>query len=361
MLGYFLILAPVEGLVLQVEPSERIGAKDEVVSSVDVADLGQAGVLRDEATRRALVPSQANVLSQVPVFREARDVDDLSQETGGDDRAKALDGDDRVGDWVNGVSDLLVEPLHQALDEVDVVPDGSKREGDHLIQLEFDGVGRAQGSLDGSCGSIRVIETSSTAASNDAGELMVGEVAQLGSGELGEEVDTGGAKDIGEGLDPLPVAALEEGDGLETHLLAGEGARKPVAIASETAETLPEVVRDVGEGQLAEAQPSGDVVGIPLIILLSTEIKTLFELGDELGIEADQLGLEGLQERVGGQEAMEGQPQHPRGLPGDLDMGVAQAGCSLSNGHHRCLGARPVVGHAEALDHLLATGLVDAP
>ena len=33
MLGNLLILAPVEGFVLQVEPSERIGAKDELALS----------------------------------------------------------------------------------------------------------------------------------------------------------------------------------------------------------------------------------------------------------------------------------------------------------------------------------------
>ena len=122
---------------------------------------------------------------------------------------------------------------------------------------------------------------------------------------------------------------------METHLLAGEGARKLVAIASQAAETLPEVVRDVGEGQLAEAQSSGDIISIMFIVLTSTEIKTCLELGNELGIEADQLGLERLQERSGGQEAMEGQPQHPRRFPSDLDVSVAQVGCGLSDSRRR--------------------------
>ena len=50
---------------------------------------------------------------------------------------------------------------------------------------------------------------------------------------------------------------------------------------------MPEVVRDVGEGQFAEAQSSSDIIGIMLIVLTSTEIKPSFELGNELGVEAD--------------------------------------------------------------------------
>jgi len=146
-----------------------------------------------------------------------------------------------------------------------------------------------------------------------------GKSRKFSNGEPSEEVDTGGPKDVGEGpwsfgprtkgFDPFPVAALEKGVGLETHLLTGEIARQLVAIVGQTAETLPEVVRDVGEGQLVEAQAGCDVIGIVFIVLPSAEIQALFELGDELGIEANQLGCEGLQEGVGGQEAMEGKPQ----------------------------------------------------
>jgi hypothetical protein len=47
VLGYFLVLAPVVGLVLQVVLAEQVGAQDEVVAQVNVADFGQAGVLGD--------------------------------------------------------------------------------------------------------------------------------------------------------------------------------------------------------------------------------------------------------------------------------------------------------------------------
>ena len=38
---------------------------------------------------------------------------------------------------------------------------------------------------------------------------------QFGHGELGQQGQTGGSKEIGEGLDALPIAALEKGIGLE--------------------------------------------------------------------------------------------------------------------------------------------------
>jgi len=190
MFGHLLVLAPVVGFVLQVEHSERIGTEDEVVATIDVADLGQAGILGDEAPGGAPVPGQANLLSQVPVFREARDVDDLGQEAGGDDRAEAPDGDDGVGDGVDGLGDPLVEPFHEAVDEVDVIPDGSKREGEHLVQLGFDGVGRAQSLPDGASSGIRITKVSSAATVDEVGELMERQVAQFGGGEASKEIDS---------------------------------------------------------------------------------------------------------------------------------------------------------------------------
>jgi len=177
MLGHLLVLAPVVGVVLEVEPSERVGAKDEVVAAVDVADLSQVGVLRDEAPRRALVPGQTKILSEVLVFREAVDIDDLGQDASGDDRAKALDGDDGVGNGVDGTSDLLVKSSQETLDEADVIPDSGQGKGDHVVKLRLNGVGRAQCLLDGSSSGVRVIEVSPAATSDEVGELVVGQVA----------------------------------------------------------------------------------------------------------------------------------------------------------------------------------------
>ena len=216
--GHFLVLAPVIGFELQVEHSEGIGAKDEVVTPVGIAHLGQAGVLRDRATRGVVVPGQAEVLSEVFVFGEAGDVGNLGQDTGRDDRAKSWDGDEGVGERGNGSGDLLVEPLHEAADEADVIPKRGEGESDHLVQLRVNGVGGIQGLLDGSCGGVRVVEAASSGAGDEVGELLLGESAQFGSGELSEEGDAGCTEEVGEGLDPFPVAVFEEGEGLETHL-----------------------------------------------------------------------------------------------------------------------------------------------
>lgn len=48
MLGHFTVLAPVESLVFKVELAKGVGAQDEVVAQVLVADLGEPGVLRDK-------------------------------------------------------------------------------------------------------------------------------------------------------------------------------------------------------------------------------------------------------------------------------------------------------------------------
>ena len=77
ILGDFIELAPIEGFVLQVEQAELVGSYDEVVATIRIADFGHTGVLRDKACTGALGPGDAKVLSQVLVFREARDIDDL--------------------------------------------------------------------------------------------------------------------------------------------------------------------------------------------------------------------------------------------------------------------------------------------
>jgi hypothetical protein len=86
ILGDLVVLAPVESLVLQVEKAEPVSTHDEVVATVRVADLGHTRVLRDKATTGAFCPGDAKVLGQVFVLREARDVDDLGQEVGSDDK-----------------------------------------------------------------------------------------------------------------------------------------------------------------------------------------------------------------------------------------------------------------------------------
>ena len=48
VLGDFIVLAPVIGLVLHSVSSDFVGSLDEIVTPVWVADLGQPSVLRDE-------------------------------------------------------------------------------------------------------------------------------------------------------------------------------------------------------------------------------------------------------------------------------------------------------------------------
>jgi hypothetical protein len=49
VLGDFIVLTPVIGLVLHSVSSNLVSSLDEVVAPVRVAELGEAGVLRDEA------------------------------------------------------------------------------------------------------------------------------------------------------------------------------------------------------------------------------------------------------------------------------------------------------------------------
>jgi len=85
ILGYFLVHAPVVGFVLQVVLTEQVGAQDEVVAQVDVADFGQAGVLGYKVARGAFPPSQAHELGEVLLLWETEDIDDLGQDTSRDD------------------------------------------------------------------------------------------------------------------------------------------------------------------------------------------------------------------------------------------------------------------------------------
>lgn len=73
MFRHFLIFAPVVGLEVQVELAQTIGSKNGVVAQIDVADFGQASILRNEPPRGAPLPSQTAVLSQLRMVREARD------------------------------------------------------------------------------------------------------------------------------------------------------------------------------------------------------------------------------------------------------------------------------------------------
>jgi hypothetical protein len=105
MLGGLVVLASVEGLVLQVEQAQLVGAYDKVVATIRTADLGHARVLGDKASAGTLGPGDAKVLGQVLVFGEARYIDNLGQEAS---------GDERIGDRVDAAGDLLVEALEQA-------------------------------------------------------------------------------------------------------------------------------------------------------------------------------------------------------------------------------------------------------
>jgi hypothetical protein len=358
VLGDFLIFAPVVGFVLQVVLAEQVGSQDEVVAQIDVADFGQAGVLGDKSSGGTLVPGQAGKLGQVLLFLETKDVDDLGQDASGDDCPQALDGDDGIGNGVNVASDVPVETFHGAVKIVDVIPHCSQGGGDHLVHARVDGVGRAQGLANSTrCGG-RVCKSPLATAGDQVDQLVMSHLLQLGNGELGEQGGAGGAQDVGEGFDPFPVAGFEEGVGLEAHLLLGQGLGETVAVAGQPAQPLPEIARHVGDRQFTETDPGGDVEGIPIVVLGAAQHQAVLELGHELGIEADQFQLEGLQERLGAQVAVEGDPQHTGRFPADLDAGVAQFRGYPGDGGRGRLGTWQVVGHAEAFEHLVTQGLV---
>jgi hypothetical protein len=99
---------------------------------------------------------------------------------------------------------------------------------------------------------------------------MVRHLAEFGGSELGQEGGTGGAKDVREGLDTLPIAAFEEGEGVKAVLLLGEVAGELEAVAGETAEALPEVIGDVGVRPMADLHASSDVESVTVIVLGSS-------------------------------------------------------------------------------------------
>jgi len=98
------------------------------------------GVVRDKLTAGSLVPGDAEVLGHVFVVREARDISDFGEEASGDDGPQTADGDEGVGEWLDGVSDLTIEVFHQALDLPDVPPDEGQGSGEHLVFLGINGV-----------------------------------------------------------------------------------------------------------------------------------------------------------------------------------------------------------------------------
>jgi hypothetical protein len=71
--------------------------------------------------------------------------------------------------------------------------------------------------------------------SDQVGQLVVCHLAQFGSGEFGEQGGTGRAEEVGEGLDVLPIAALEEGVSLKAHFSLRQGAGELEAVAGEAA------------------------------------------------------------------------------------------------------------------------------
>jgi len=184
--GDFVVLAPVIGLVLHSVLSDLVSSLDEVVASVRVADFSKPGVLRDEVAGGAPFPSDPKMLSEVLILREARDVDDLSEQATGDDGAEAWDGDDGIGHRVDGAGDVLVKSLLGALDEADVIELGGQGGSEHLISLRGDGIGRAQGSLDSTSFGVRIIEVASATFCDQVGQLVVGHIVQFGSSELSE-------------------------------------------------------------------------------------------------------------------------------------------------------------------------------
>ena len=147
---------------------------------------------------------------------------------------------------------------------------------------------------------------------------------QFGDGELGQQSDAGGAKDVGEGLDPFPVAGFEEGIGLKAHLLAGERLGEPVAIARQTAQALPEVGGHVGDGPVrrsAARAATSQASRSSFLGLRST--RPSLKLATSLGLKQTSSGSKGCKSGLGAQEAVEGHPQHAGRFPADLEAGVA--------------------------------------
>ncbi len=70
MLSDFAIRAGAAGRIVRDVLTHLVSGLDEVVTQVDVADLGQARVLRDKAARGPASPSEADVLGKVRVIGE---------------------------------------------------------------------------------------------------------------------------------------------------------------------------------------------------------------------------------------------------------------------------------------------------
>lgn len=295
------------------------------------------------------------------MFREAGDVDDLGQEAGGDDRAQAFDGNERVGDGIDAAGDLLIEASHEASDGADVFPGRGQGGCDHQVGLVVHGIGCGESTLYGAGSGVRVVEAAVAAVSDEVSQLVVGHLAQFGGREFGQEGSTGGSKDVGESLDTLPIAAFEEGIGLKADFLLGEIAGELEAVAGETAQALPEVIWDVGDWPMADLYPSGDVERVPSIVLGPSQDQGIFEIGDELGVEAHLLQVEGLEGFTGLEEAVQGDPQHTGGFVADLDAGIAQVSGDVGQARGSGLGARQVVGNIEGCDNLVAGAFVHGP
>ena len=59
----------------------------------------------------------------------------------------------------------------------------------------------------------------------------------------------------------------------------------------------------IQDGQFTEAKPHSDVPSVPVVILGAAEHQAILEVGDEFGVEADEVWLEELQQWTGAQHA----------------------------------------------------------
>ena len=100
-----------------------------------------------------------------------------------------------------------------------MVPGRGQGRGDHLIHLWGNGIRGTQGLSDFAGRSGRVLEMTTAATADQVDKLIVGHLVQFGYGVFGEQGNAGRAENVGERLDPFPVAALEIGIGLEAIFL----------------------------------------------------------------------------------------------------------------------------------------------
>jgi hypothetical protein len=78
-----------------------------------------------------------------------------------------------------------------------------------------------------------------------------------------------------------------------------------------------------------------------------------FEIGDELGGEANLLQVKGFKKLAGAEKAVEGDPQCAGCFTLDFDPGIAQSCSDLSQARDLRLGTRQVVGDVGGCDHLV--------